>query len=105
MFHHYGCMTDTPAERRHDMTHIALAVEGRDGRQAVLTARGKGAVAAQILDLAFAHDVKVREDKALVQMLASYDIDSPIPLPALDAVCQLLCHVYDVTRGPRPEGF
>jgi flagellar biosynthesis protein len=89
----------------YDMRKIALSVEGRDGRQAVLTARGKGAIAEQILTLAFAHDVKVREDKALAQMLSAYDLDSPIPLPALDAVCALLCHVYDVTRGPRPEGY
>ena len=98
-------MTKPPASGRYDIRKIALSVEGRDGRQAVLTARGKGAIAEQILNLAFAHDVKVREDKALAQMLEAYDLDSPIPLPALDAVCKLLCHVYDVTRGPRPEGF
>lgn len=94
-----------PPPSRHDMSKLALAVEGRDGRQAVVTARGKGAIAEQILTLAFAHDVKVREDKALAQMLAAYDLDTPIPLPALDAVCQLLVHVYEATRQTPPEGY
>jgi flagellar biosynthesis protein len=93
------------SERTFDLNKTAIAVEGRDGRQAVMTARGKGAVAEQILALAFGNDVKVREDKALTQMLAAYELDSPIPLPALDAVCQLLCHVYAATHAPKPEGF
>ncbi len=92
-------------ERPYDLSKTAVAVAGRDGRQAVLTAKGRGAVAEEILRLAFANDVKVREDKALTQMLEAYELESPIPLPALDAVCKLLCHVYAATRADAPEGF
>jgi type III secretion system FlhB-like substrate exporter len=49
--------------------------------------------------------VKVREDKALTQMLEAYELESPIPLPALDAVCKILCHVYEATHTAKPEGF
>jgi flagellar biosynthesis protein len=89
----------------YDMTKSAIAVKGEAGRTAVMTAKGRGAIAEQILDLAFAHDVKVREDKALMQMLEAYELDSPIPLPALDIVCKLLCHVYAATHADKPEGF
>lgn len=84
---------------------IAIALEGEDGKKAIIRARGQGAIAEKILSLAFAHDVKVREDQALVSMLRAFDLDTPIPLPALDAVCQLLCHVYEVTKKTKPEGF
>jgi flagellar biosynthesis protein len=92
-------------DRLYDMSKTAIAVKGEAGRTAVMTAKGRGAMAEQILDLAFSHDVKVREDKALTQMLDAYDLDSPIPLPALDVVCKLLCHVYAATHADAPEGF
>jgi flagellar biosynthesis protein len=92
-------------ERSYDLDKIALAIKGEDGRQAKLMAKGRGAVAEQILNLAFSHDVKVREDKALTQMLEAYELESPIPLPALDAVCKILCHVYEATHAAKPEGF
>jgi flagellar biosynthesis protein len=94
-----------PAERPHDMSKIAVAVTGEAGRQAIVRARGRGAVAEQILDIAFAHDVKVREDKALTQMLETVELDSPIPWPALNAVCAVLTKVYEATAQERPDGF
>jgi flagellar biosynthesis protein len=93
------------AERRHDLGKVAVAVTGEAGRQATVRAKGRGAIAEQILDLAFAHDVKVREDKALTQMLETVELDSPIPWPALNAVCAVLTKVYEATAQDRPEGF
>jgi flagellar biosynthesis protein len=95
----------TMTERTYDLTKTAVAVKGQDGRQATMLAKGRGAVAEQILDLAFSNGVKIREDKALSQMLEAYELESPIPLPALEAVCKLLCHVYAATHAPKPEGF
>jgi flagellar biosynthesis protein len=92
-------------ERTYSLNKTAMAVKGQDGRQATLIAKGRGAVAEQILDLAFSNGVKVREDKALTQMLEAYELESPIPLPALEAVCKLLCHVYAATQVHKPEGF
>ncbi|MCH8685114.1 EscU/YscU/HrcU family type III secretion system export apparatus switch protein [Pedomonas mirosovicensis] len=83
-----------PFERNYDLSKTAVAVKGEADGQAVLTAKGRGAVAEQILDLAFASGVRVREDKALAGMLAAFDLDSPIPAPALDAVAAVLARVY-----------
>lgn len=93
------------AERRYDRDKIAVAVTGEAGRQATLRAKGRGAVAEQILDLAFANDVKVREDAALTQMLETVELDSPIPWPALNAVSAVLTKVYEATRKPAPDDF
>jgi len=51
-------------------------------------------VAEQILAIAFAHDIKVREDADLVQILEAVDLDSEIPLEALAAVAEILSYVY-----------
>ena len=51
-------------------------------------------MAEQILELAFAHDIKVREDAELVEILSLLDVDSPIPLEAFAAVAEILSYVY-----------
>lgn len=84
---------------------IAVAVSGEAGRQAKLVAKGRGALAEQILAVAFENEVKVREDSTLIDMLVACEVDSPIPLPALEAVCAVLSHVYAATHRDRPEGF
>lgn len=92
-----------PSERLYDLSRTAVAVKGQKDGQAVVTAKGQGAVAEEILNTAFANDVKVREDKALTQMLSAFDIDSPIPSPALDAVCAVLVQVYAASQKMRDE--
>ncbi|WP_374764630.1 EscU/YscU/HrcU family type III secretion system export apparatus switch protein [Yunchengibacter salinarum] len=59
-----------------------------------VTATGEGALAERILDIAFANGVKVREDAALVDILSTLEVDSPIPLEALTAVSMVLERVY-----------
>lgn len=73
---------------------VAIHYE-RGGEEAPLVvASGKGAVAEQILQLAFAHGIKVREDAELVEILSLVDVDSPIPLEAFTAVAEILSYVY-----------
>lgn len=51
-------------------------------------------MAEQILQLAFATGVKVREDADLVEVLSAVDLESEIPLEALAAVAEILAYVY-----------
>ena len=53
-----------------------------------------GAIAEQILQIAFANDVRVRQDADLVQLLSAIDIDSEIPVEAFAAVAEILTYVY-----------
>ena len=59
-----------------------------------VVATGQGSVADQILNVAFEHGVKVREDANLVEILAKLDIGDEIPLIAFAAVAEILSHVY-----------
>jgi len=68
-----------------------------------VTASGRGAVAEQILQLAFAHGVKVRKDSDLAQVLAAVEVDSVIPLEAFVAVAEILAYVYRANGGPPPD--
>ena len=88
---------------------VAVALEYQPGKSALprVVATGRGSIAEQILELAFANGVKVREDADLAQMLAAVDVDSEIPIEALVAVADILARVYQANGGhigsdPRP---
>lgn len=74
----------------------AVALEQQGDRLDIpkITASGAGANAEKILKLAFDNDVKVRKDEELVEILSQFDVDSLIPLEALNVVSEILSHVY-----------
>ncbi len=68
-----------------------------------IIAAGRGKYAEQILEIAFANGLKVREDPALAEMLASIELDSPIPTEALVAVAEILAYVYEAEGKGKPD--
>lgn len=73
---------------------VALGYErGVDEAPHVL-ASGKGAIAEQILAIAHAQGIKVREDADLVEILSKIENNAPIPLEAFAAVAEILTYVY-----------
>lgn len=73
---------------------VALEYDEADHAAPRIIATGHGLVADQIVALAFAHGVRVREDAELVDILAELDVDSVIPLEAFTAVAEILSYVY-----------
>ena len=94
-----------PPSRDADTRQVAVALEEQpDAGTPRVIASGRGAIAEQILNIAFANGVKVREDADLVQILAAVDVDSPIPTEAFAAVAEILSYVYRA-NGQAPQGF
>lgn len=90
----------TPARRP---VAVALRYDpGQDGAPTVV-ATGRGAVAEQILNLAFATGVKVRTDPDLAEVLAAVDVDSVIPVEAFVAVAEILAYVYRANGREMPS--
>lgn len=76
------------------------AVTGKPGQAAPrVTASGRGAVAEQILQIAFERGVKVRTDSDLAEILAAVEVDSEIPLAALAGVAEILRYLYRTDAG------
>jgi flagellar biosynthesis protein len=92
-----------PTNQRQSAAAIAHQPGAPDRPRVV--AKGKGAVAEQILELAFAHGVKVREDSDLVQLLDAVELDCEIPLPALAAVAEILTRVYQANAAMRGKPY
>lgn len=77
---------------------VALAYDQARGGSPRITASGAGAIADQILEIAFAEGVQVREDADLVEVLGALDVDSIIPTEVLAAVAEILSYVYRINR-------
>ena len=83
-------------------TAVALKDRTKDGEAPQITAAGRGKIAEKILQLAFENDIKVREDSDLAKMLATIEIDSPIPSEAFMAVAEILSYVYKANGQENP---
>ena len=74
----------------------ALKYEGGKDLAPRVTAKGKGAVAEKIIQLARQHNVPIKKDPELVQMLSRLDIDDRIPPELYKAVAEILAFVYSL---------
>jgi len=83
---------------------IAIALRYEAGRDPAprIVAKGQGNEAEDILRVAFANDVKVREDADLAELLHAVDLDSLIPLEAFTAVAEILSYLYRLNGGLPP---
>lgn len=82
---------------------IALSHDIGSDQAPTVVAKGYGALAEQILRLAFDNDVKVRKDPDLAQILEVVDVDCEIPVQAFAAVAEILTYVYRM-NGALPAG-
>lgn len=73
---------------------VALSFDPDKPEIPTVTASGRGTVARQIIEIAFAHGVKVREDPDLVEILETLDVGAEIPVIAFAAVAEILSHIY-----------
>lgn len=75
---------------------VAVALQYELGGSSLprVAASGKGLMAEQIVALAFANGIKVREDADLAELLSAVELDCEIPSEALIAVAEVLSYVY-----------
>ncbi len=91
--------SDTPPDDRNDIpVAVALKYSGAKEPAPRITAKGRGAVAQRIIEVAQANGVEVHEDADLAQLLATLDLDSFIPVEAFAAVAEILSYVYKKNR-------
>ncbi len=82
-------------------THFAVALKYERGKDKapVLLARGEGAFARRIKELAAEHDVPMIENKAVARMLFKAGrVGKPIPIELYQAVADILAFVYKTHR-------
>ena len=73
---------------------VAIKDSSQSGKIPKIVATGEGTFADQILQIAWANNIKVREDADLIEILSAIDIDSEIPVETFAAVAEILTYVY-----------
>jgi flagellar biosynthesis protein len=81
---------------------VAIVDSSESRTRPRIVASGEDCVAEQILQIAWANNIKVREDADLVEILSAIDIESEIPIEAVAAVAEILSYVYRANAGQVP---
>jgi len=63
-----------------------------------LVAKGSGAIAEKILSIAKEHNIPLRDDPQLVEVLSALDLYQEIPPDLYKAVAEVLAFVYKMTK-------
>jgi flagellar biosynthesis protein len=79
---------------------VALSYDGITAP--ILSAKGTGEIADEIIALAKEHDVPIREEPELVNLLAKLKLDQEIPRELYVAVAEVIAFAYMI-KGKVPK--
>ncbi len=77
---------------------VALSYRSRKERAPRVSAKGRGHIAKKILELAKKHNIPVREDSDLVQLLGKLDLNQEIPPDLYKVVAEVLVFIYGMNK-------
>ncbi len=74
---------------------VAISIKYNKEQPApTITAKGYGYMAEEILRIAREHNIPIKQDEQLTQLLAQVEIDEEIPEALYEAVAQVLIFAY-----------
>jgi len=82
---------------------VALKYDATGSDAPVITAKGQGAVAEKIIEIAKEAGVPLKEHHDLVEVLSRLDLNSEIPPETYVIVAEILSWVYRLNKG-RQQG-
>ena len=77
---------------------VALKYDIKKDNAPNLIAKGKGETATNIIKLAKEHDIPIKKDEDLVELLSKIDIDKEIPGSMYKAVAEIFSFIYDLSN-------
>lgn len=80
---------------------VALEYDMDNGNAPKVTAKGKGSLANNIIQIAQDNEVPIKKDEDLVELLSAIDIDKEIPASMYKAVSEIFAFIYDLTEVQR----
>jgi flagellar biosynthesis protein len=93
-------MTDRKPTSEDDSASLAVALEydQETGQAPTVTAKGRGAVAARILETAQEHGIHVEENPVLAEALAQVELEDSIPEELYAATATVISYVLSRAR-------
>ena len=78
---------------------VALGYNKQRDNAPRILASGKGEIAKSIIDAAKEHNIPIKEDKDLVEILSKVDINQEIPPNLYKAVAEVFSFLYRATKS------
>lgn len=79
-------------------TAIALGYNPASHDAPMVTAKGRGLVAEQIIETAKMHDIPIQEDPSLVEVLSQLELNERIPEELYQAVAEVFSFIYKLDQ-------
>lgn len=80
---------------------VALKYDKAKDNAPKVIGKGKGEIANNIVKLAKEHDIPIKKDEDLVELLSKVDIDKEIPPNLYKAVAEVFSFLYKITNDKR----
>ncbi|MDD2383388.1 MAG: EscU/YscU/HrcU family type III secretion system export apparatus switch protein [Sulfurospirillaceae bacterium] len=80
---------------------VALKYNKEKNGAPTVVAKGKGEVANNIIKLAQEHDIFIKKDADLVELLSKIEINKEIPPMLYKAVAEVFSFIYKITNDKR----
>lgn len=76
---------------------VALKYRQQVDRAPKIVAKGQGIIAERIIEIAAEHNIPLKKDPALIEVLSKMDLDQEIPPELYRAVAEVLAYVYKMS--------
>lgn len=77
---------------------VALQYNKESNSAPKVTAKGEGYTAENIIKIAKLHDIPIKKDEDLVEMLSKLEVDREIPPQMYKAIAEVFSYIYKLTK-------
>lgn len=77
---------------------VALGFDIEKDRAPRVVAKGKGASAENIIKIAQLHNLPIKQDEDLVELLSKVELDREVPEKLYVAVAEVFSFIYKITK-------
>ena len=77
---------------------VALQYDAKSNNAPKVTAKGEGFTAQNIIKIASLHDVPIKKDEDLVELLSKLDVDKEVPAEMYKAIAEVFSFLYKSTK-------
>jgi flagellar biosynthesis protein len=77
---------------------VALKYDKEKNAAPKVTAKGKGATAQKIIEIAQLNEIPIKKDEDLLELLSKIELDQEIPHEMYKAVAEVFSFIYKITN-------
>ena len=77
---------------------VALKYDSQKNAAPTVVAKGDGESARNIIKIAALHDVPIKKDEDLVEILSKVELDQEVPAEMYKAVAEVFSFIYKITK-------